>query len=94
MSGVFARSLTRSSPRPSEGASLLCVFASLPWFDYREGGVPVVTLCGHCSCVRRENCRKPPAPDQLYTDIYYNEVPSFIRGVEIETSLINGKVAH
>ena len=32
--------------------------------------------------------RKPPAPGELYTDIYYKELPPFIRGVEIETSVV------
>jgi len=32
--------------------------------------------------------------DEVYTDIYLDEVPSFIRGAEVSTSLVDGKVAH
>jgi hypothetical protein len=37
-------------------------------------------------CGRR---RSFPKPEELYTDVYYNEVPKFIRGVDIESSKIS-----
>lgn len=45
---------------------------------------------GTCSFHLFNTCSSPPSKqpdlDQLYTDIYVNEIPSFIRGVRYETS--------